>query len=334
MTFTNFLFEPLRTMGITASARFRSALSRGDEKSALEIWRQGGTDFWDSVKPNESYGSNYDGYTPFLYCAKYGLENFISRFMNRGADVRVPNAKGETALHLLCSCNGEEGHRRRSRTAEDKMRYKLLVYIFNWKRPHGNGEKEIKAPVEVDALDKMGETALHKAAKSGLKECMEVLLAHGASVFVENKTGQTPCDCAEQAGLTDIAEFLETKMLFSESPEAENGNESPNVALFVTEEASGLRTQDVQEVKDNLLVETSDMLGIPLFTAEALLRNHGWDKQALLDAWMEDAAATCEQAGVHPPSQFLELGKELDGHMSRSHKDYDAVLVVLCVLTL
>jgi ankyrin repeat/IBR domain-containing protein 1 len=102
-----------------------------------------------------------------------------------------------------------------------------------------------------------------------------VLLAHGASVFVENKTGQTPCDCAEQAGLTDIAEFLETKMLFSESPEAENGNESPNVALFVTEEASGLRTQDVQEVKDNLLVETSDMLGIPLFTAEALLRNHG-----------------------------------------------------------
>jgi hypothetical protein len=49
---------------------------------------------------------------------------------------------------------------------------------------------------------------------------------------------------------------------------------------------------------------------------------------------MEDAAATCEQAGVHPPSQFLELGKELDGHMSRSHKDYDAVLVVLCVLTL
>jgi ankyrin repeat/IBR domain-containing protein 1 len=45
---------------------------------------------------------------------------------------------------------------------------------------------------------------------------------------------------------------------------------------------------------------------------------------------MEDAAATCEQAGVHPPSQFLELGKELDGHMSRSHKDYDAVLCAIC----
>ena len=146
------------TMGITASARFRSALSRGDERSALEIWRQGGPDFWDSVKPNESYGSNYDGYTPFLYSAKYGLENFISRFMNRGADVRVPNAKGETAIHLLCSYNREEGsgrNRGRSRATEDKIRQKLLDYIFEWKRPHGNGEKEIKASFEVEALDKV-----------------------------------------------------------------------------------------------------------------------------------------------------------------------------------
>lgn len=38
---------------------------------------------------------------------------------------------------------------------------------------------------------------------------------------------------------------------------------------------SGLRAQDLQEAKDQLLVETSDMLRVPLFTAEALLRNHG-----------------------------------------------------------
>jgi len=38
---------------------------------------------------------------------------------------------------------------------------------------------------------------------------------------------------------------------------------------------SGLRAQDLQEAKDQLLVETSDMLHVPLFTAEALLRNHG-----------------------------------------------------------
>ena len=42
-----------------------------------------------------------------------------------------------------------------------------------------------------------------------------------------------------------------------------------------SEEYSGLRAQDLQEAKDQLLVETADMLSIPLFTAEALLRNHG-----------------------------------------------------------
>lgn len=38
---------------------------------------------------------------------------------------------------------------------------------------------------------------------------------------------------------------------------------------------AGLRTQDLQEAKDQLLVETADMLNLPLFTAEALLRNNG-----------------------------------------------------------
>ncbi len=45
---------------------------------------------------------------------------------------------------------------------------------------------------------------------------------------------------------------------------------------------SGLRAQDLQEAKDQLLVETSDMLRIPLFTAEALLRNHGMSYWPLL----------------------------------------------------
>ena len=37
----------------------------------------------------------------------------------------------------------------------------------------------------------------------------------------------------------------------------------------------GLRPQELQEAKDTLIVETSDMLRVPLFTAEVLLRHHG-----------------------------------------------------------
>ena len=52
-------------------------------------------------------------------------------------------------------------------------------------------------------------------------------------------------------------------------------NDVETEALPPIEEYCGLRAQDLQEAKDQLLVETADMLSLPLFTAEALLRNHG-----------------------------------------------------------
>lgn len=73
---------------------------------------------------------------------------------------------------------------------------------------------------------------------------------------------------------------------------------------------SGLRAQDLQEAKDQLLVETADMLHTPLFTAEALLRDNEWSREvrtremnlvlissifskALLDNWMSNPVDCC-----------------------------------------
>ena len=51
---------------------------------------------------------------------------------------------------------------------------------------------------------------------------------------------------------------------------------SPVTANSLTSQLySGMRCQDVQMQKDQLIVETADMLKIPLFTAEALLKVHG-----------------------------------------------------------
>lgn len=52
-------------------------------------------------------------------------------------------------------------------------------------------------------------------------------------------------------------------------------NEDDEIINEQDEVYSGLRSQDLQEAKDQLLVDTSDMLKIPLFTAEALLRDNG-----------------------------------------------------------
>ena len=55
--------------------------------------------------------------------------------------------------------------------------------------------------------------------------------------------------------------------------------------MLCVQQYFGMRAQDLQEAKDKLLVETSDMLQVPLFTAEALLRNHGQHRFHLLSEY-------------------------------------------------
>ena len=71
--------------------------------------------------------------------------------------------------------------------------------------------------------------------------------------------------------------YLQTHMVFSScsSPTEEDAVQSE----VEDELYSGLRTQDLQEAKDQLLVETADMPHTPLFTAEALLRDNEWSRE-------------------------------------------------------
>jgi len=64
---------------------------------------------------------------------------------------------------------------------------------------------------------------------------------------------------------------------------------------------SGLRAQDLQEAKDQLLVETSDMLHVPLFTAEALLRNHG----TVTDVMSDMLSVVITEVRLHICADFL-----------------------------
>ena len=42
-------------------------------------------------------------------------------------------------------------------------------------------------------------------------------MEHGAKLFIENKDSKTACDLSEEAEYTDIATYLEGKMVFSVS---------------------------------------------------------------------------------------------------------------------
>ncbi|CAF1629757.1 unnamed protein product [Adineta ricciae] len=226
------------------------------------------------------------------------------------------------SLHLLVDHNGNVNKRNRLNqtslhclleAGNEVRRNECLTLLLKWK------DKQTNETIDLDARDSDDNTALHYAAKNGLKSCVESLLNAGAALYVENREKLTPCELAEKNGHKDLAIYLESRMIFSSSCEDLEIDESPlttDDVMFFTDGfivsrictlqvSCGLRIQDLQEAKDLLLVETADMLQIPLFTAEALLRNYEWSKEYLLQSWIEDPIRCCEISGVNPPLSLL-----------------------------
>jgi len=66
----------------------------------------------------------------------------------------------------------------------------------------------LKHGARVDAQDAAGDTALHRAARTGRLDAATVLLDHGAKLEVFNHIGQTPLHCAARAGNPQAVQLL------------------------------------------------------------------------------------------------------------------------------
>ncbi|EFX64151.1 hypothetical protein DAPPUDRAFT_334531 [Daphnia pulex] len=125
--------------------------------------------------------------------------------------VPVPNkrnARNETALHLVCkpSLNVPP-------SAQDR-RLACAHLILQWK----GGFSAVSGNIEqadLKALDMHGNIVLHLSAGSGLDRVVELLVSHGAPLFLENSERLTPCDVAMRANFHDITLFLESRMVFA-----------------------------------------------------------------------------------------------------------------------
>ncbi|KAL0963333.1 hypothetical protein UPYG_G00304850 [Umbra pygmaea] len=215
------------------------------------------------------------------------------------------NVHNETALHLLCmgpqilTAEGTLQPRLCRPELDEMKRAECLQIILKWTGAKlDQGEYE---SADVNATDNKKNTSMHYAAASGMKMCVEILVKRNADLFAENEDRETPCDCAEKRQHKELALCLESQMVFSRAPETE-GIEAEYAALDRRELYEGLRPQELRRLKDMLIVETADMLQAPLFTAEALLRAHDWDREKLLEAWMSNAEECCQRSGVHMPS--------------------------------
>ncbi|XP_066998592.2 uncharacterized protein [Anabrus simplex] len=282
----------------SASSKFKKYLQHGDEFAAMQVF-QSSPELRKNLDPNLSYGESHHHNTALHYAAKHGMKHLLRTFLNDlGGNPNKKNGCNETALHSACQLSHQKSFSAQERRAACVM---LLLQWRGVALNSGGGRER----VDLQAQDHKGNTALHCAATSGLKRCVELLLAHGSPLFVENFDKLTPCDLAMRSNHHDIAQLLESRMVFADSSDTINEAE-----LYGPEEQeevySGLRTQDLQEAKDQLLVETSDMLHIPLFTAEALLRDNEWSREALLEKWMKDPVQCCQLAGVQPPTSALQ----------------------------
>ncbi|XP_046898646.1 ankyrin repeat and IBR domain-containing protein 1-like [Hypomesus transpacificus] len=286
------------------ATKFRKALINGDEGLACQLY-ESNPQFKESLDPNTSYGEPYQHNTPLHYAARHAMTRLLRSFLfSKDGNPNKRNIHNENVLHLLCMgpqilmFEGALQPRLYRPYEDEQRRAECIQIVLKWtgaKLDHGEYES-----ANVNATDNNKNTCLHYAAASGMKTCVELLVQRQADLFMENENRETPCDCAEKQHHQELALSLESQMVFSLAPEPE-GIEAEYAALDHREMYEGLRPQELRRLKDMLIVETADMLQAPLFTAEALLRAHDWDREKLLEAWMSNAEDCCQRSGVQMP---------------------------------
>ncbi|XP_029023504.1 ankyrin repeat and IBR domain-containing protein 1-like isoform X2 [Betta splendens] len=301
-------------MGNTAT-KFRKALVSGDEALAWQLY-EGNPQFRDGLDPNSSYGEQYQHNTALHYVCRHAMTRLLRAFLfSKEGNPNKRNVHNETCLHVLCQGpqilllpEGALSPRLARPQRDERRRADCLQMILSWTGARLEGGQYEKA--NVNATDNHHSTCLHYAAAAGMKNCVELLIQGEADLFVEDEDKLTPCDHAERHHHTELALSLESQMVFSSSSaqQPNTGAHGEATLLQYKEPYEGLKLQDLRRLKDMLIVETADMLQAPLFTAEALLRAHDWDREKLLEAWMSDAEGCCQRSGVTmptpPPSGF------------------------------
>ncbi|KAG7501058.1 ankyrin repeat and IBR domain-containing protein 1-like [Solea senegalensis] len=295
-------------MGNTAT-KFRKALVSGDEALAWQLY-EGNPQFREGLDPNASYGEQYQHNTALHYVCRHAMTRLLRSFLfSKEGNPNKRNVHNETCLHVLCQGpqilllpEGALFPRLARPQRDEQRRADCLQMILSWtgaRLERGQYEK-----ANVNATDNHNSTCLHYAAAAGMKSCVELLIQSEADLFVEDEDKLTPCDHAERHHHTELALSLESQMVFSSSS-SQQSNSDPHGEtnlLQYKEPYEGLKLQDLRRLKDMLIVETADMLQAPLFTAEALLRAHDWDREKLLEAWMSDAENCCQRSGVAMPT--------------------------------
>ncbi|MBO4405988.1 MAG: ankyrin repeat domain-containing protein [Alphaproteobacteria bacterium] len=190
--------------------------------------------------PNIRQGSEND--SPLIFVIKRMVEvksrlpeedktyldmlKMLELLIKHGADKNVTDKDGKTALMLAA----EEGKMKIAKLLLKKpsdLNVEVIDLLLSGKNnipgskawiSEKSGSVLKAMPINVNAQDKNGRTALMSATDRGHYEMVQLLLEHGADVSIKNKRGGTVLDCAKSSGndkivgiVKDAIEKLEEK---------------------------------------------------------------------------------------------------------------------------
>jgi ankyrin repeat protein len=118
------------------------------------------------------------GATPFVLAAKAADATVMRALAAAGADPKIPTEDGTTALMLAAGMGRSEGADQN--TSGEFARALEAVTLA------------IELGVDVNAVNRGGQTALHGAASTSADSVIEYLASKGAKVDVQDTKGQTP----------------------------------------------------------------------------------------------------------------------------------------------
>ncbi len=194
----------------TGYSPLHAAVLRGDGELVKELLARG-------ANPNAQltngtavrrYGWNFIfsqrlvSATPYVLAAKY-LEPEIMRLLaSHGAETRLAMADGTTALMAAAGIGGDgrtgSFNRRDQRFSDDNVQIR-----DDPDRAAGTVRAALASGADVNAINRVGDTALHGAAARGLGAVIELLVEHGAELDARNKRGLTPLAMTRRVGFSE-----------------------------------------------------------------------------------------------------------------------------------
>lgn len=128
------------------------------------------------------------GSTPLYRAVKSTDLAVVRLLMEKGADPSMKAKDGSTPLMVASGFGGRRGGDEEVTDAAGRADPLDAVKIF------------VEAGADVNAVNDIGNTAMHYAAQSGASRIVEYLAAKGATFDLKNKAGKTPLDLAMAPG--------------------------------------------------------------------------------------------------------------------------------------